>query len=84
MTESTMRLLNEALQLPFEERTVLADQLLASLHPPGDDATASKLADAWSAELTRRIADSDAGGARIPAAEVWGELDARRAARQDS
>lgn len=82
MTDSTMRLLDEVLRLSFDERAQLADRLLESLHPPGDDVTSSDLADAWAAELTRRIADSDTGGRTIPAEEVWCDIDARRASRK--
>jgi putative addiction module component (TIGR02574 family) len=40
---------NEALQLPSEERALLADHLIASLHPdPAVD-------DAWGAEVERRL-----------------------------
>lgn len=78
MTHLTDNLLDQALRLPFDERVELADRLLASLHPEADDATPEEIRDAWAAELTRRVAESDAGVPGVPAEEVWKKLDARR------
>lgn len=82
MTETTTRLLDEALRLPFDERAQLVDELLGSLHPPGNGISSSELADAWAAELTRRITASEAGVPTIPAEELWREIDVRRASRK--
>ena len=55
----------EALKLTPEERAHLADRLLASL---SDDA---EVAEAWAVEVDRRIAEIEAGRARvIPATEA--------------
>jgi putative addiction module component (TIGR02574 family) len=55
----------EALKLTPEERARLADRLLASL---SDDA---EVEEAWAVEVDRRIAEIEAGRARvIPAAEA--------------
>jgi putative addiction module component (TIGR02574 family) len=55
----------EALKLTAEERARLADRLIASL---SDDA---EIEDAWAAEVERRIAEIEAGRAKvIPAAEA--------------
>jgi putative addiction module component (TIGR02574 family) len=56
MTSDTRRLLDEALQLPPEERESLASQLFESLE--ADDPDASQ---AWADELERRIAELDHG-----------------------
>ena len=45
----------EALKLSSEERALLADHLLASLHPD------SEVDDAWNVEVERRVQALDAG-----------------------
>jgi putative addiction module component (TIGR02574 family) len=55
----------EAMKLTAEERARLADRLIASL---SDD---SETEEAWAAEVERRIAEIEAGRARVvPAAEA--------------
>ena len=55
----------EALKLTPEERARLADRLIASL---SDDA---EIEEAWAAEVERRIAEIEAGRARVvPAVEA--------------
>jgi len=49
MSPRLSHLENEALQLPSEERALLADHLLASLHPDSD------IDDAWGTEVERRL-----------------------------
>jgi putative addiction module component (TIGR02574 family) len=55
MSPRLSHLETEALQLPSEERALLADHLLASLHP---DASVD---DAWGTEVERRLQAIDAG-----------------------
>jgi putative addiction module component (TIGR02574 family) len=51
----------EALSLPEEERAELAQDLMASLDAPADaDAT-----EAWDKEILRRLAEIDAGTAKL-------------------
>jgi putative addiction module component (TIGR02574 family) len=55
----------EALKLAPEERARLADRLIASLSDDGE------IEEAWVAEVERRIAEIEAGRARVvPAAEA--------------
>ncbi len=55
----------EALKLPAEDRARLADRLIASL---SEDA---EVEEAWAVEVERRIADIEAGRARVvPAVEA--------------
>jgi len=55
----------EAMKLTAEERARLADRLIASL---SDDA---EIEEAWAAEVERRIAEIEAGRARVvPAADA--------------
>ena len=57
MSEQAKRLLDEALQLPLNERATMAARLLASMDgPPDEDAEA-----AWSTELTKRARRALAG-----------------------
>ncbi len=51
----------EALSLPDEERAELAHDLIASLDTPADADTS----DAWDAEISRRVAEIDAGTAKL-------------------
>jgi putative addiction module component (TIGR02574 family) len=51
----------EALSLPDDERAELAHDLIASLDAPADADTI----DAWDAEISRRVAEIDAGTAKL-------------------
>lgn len=60
-TETLRRLRSEALMLPEAERAELAHALVKSLDAPADaDAT-----DAWDKEILRRLAEIDAGTAKL-------------------
>ena len=55
----------EAMKLTAEERARLADRLIASLSEDAD------IEEAWAAEVERRIAEIEAGRARVvPAADA--------------
>ena len=60
-TESLDRLRSEALMLPEAERAVLAHALLESLDGPAD----ADVNSAWDAEILRRLAEVDAGTAKL-------------------
>ena len=73
------QLLDEALQLPPEERAALAGELIQSLDTEIDDEAEA----AWSAEIRKRVERLEAGLARtIPWAEARRRILA--AARRDS
>ncbi|MFL6247377.1 MAG: addiction module protein [Thermoanaerobaculia bacterium] len=55
MTSNASRLLQEALQLPPNERAKIAAELLSSLDEQDDDVKA-----AWAAEIVRRASDAEA------------------------
>jgi putative addiction module component (TIGR02574 family) len=58
MSPEADRLLNEALQLPEDERATLADQIYRSLEPAdSDDAY-------WETEIAQRIEEDDRGLAK--------------------
>lgn len=63
--------LEELLKLPAEERSAVAEALLESLEPDQADPDA---ADAWAAEIERRIERNAPG---IPADQVFAEGRAR-------
>lgn len=70
MSTLVEELSQKALSLPAGERVRLAEALLATLQPADTDTDA-----AWDAEITRRIAEVDAGEAILtPADEVFAEL----------
>ena len=61
---------SQARTLPPADRIRLAEKLLATVHGPDDEVEA-----AWDEEIRIRIADIDAGTARlIPAEEVFAEV----------
>jgi putative addiction module component (TIGR02574 family) len=55
------KLRSEALRLPEPERAELAHDLVKSLDSPSD----SDAAEAWEKELLRRLAEVDAGTAKL-------------------
>ena len=55
------KLRSEALTLPDEERAELAHDLMQSLDAPADPGAA----DAWDIEIVRRLAEIDAGTAKL-------------------
>lgn len=61
-------LLNDAMELEPEERAELAERLLSSLEPEDAD-----VAEAWRAEIQKRIAELDSG-----AVETVSATEARR------
>ena len=60
-TEMMERLRSEALMLSMPERAELAHDLLESLDAPADEG----VEDAWDEEIIRRIAQVDAGQAKL-------------------
>jgi putative addiction module component (TIGR02574 family) len=70
MTKGAKAILAEALRLESNERAEVAAELLASLDGPADpDAEA-----AWEAEIERRVADIEAGTAKL---EPWEDVKRR-------
>ena len=70
MTKATEAVLAEALKLDPEARAQLAAELLASLDGPADPDAEQ----AWQAEITRRVADLEAGKLKL---ESWAEVKRR-------
>jgi putative addiction module component (TIGR02574 family) len=71
MSDLAEELAQKARALPPEERARLAEELLASLHGDSD----SEIDAAWDEEIRRRIAEIEAGTAKlIPADEVFAEI----------
>ena len=61
---------SQARTLPPADRVRLAEELLATVHESNDEVEA-----AWDQEIRSRIADIDAGRAKlIPAEEVFAEV----------
>jgi putative addiction module component (TIGR02574 family) len=60
-TEALSKLRSEALSLPEAERAELARDLVRSLDAPAD----SGVGDAWDREIVRRLAEVDAGTAKL-------------------
>lgn len=69
MTEAVRHLLEQALELNEDERTELIVALVKSLEPiQGEPAT---LSPAWANEISRRIAEIDAGTVML---ESWDDV----------
>lgn len=65
----------QALQLPLKERSELAHRLIVSLDGEPEDSPEA-IAQAWDEEIARRVAEIDAGTAKlIPHEEVLTEID---------
>jgi len=74
MAATVDELIQEALDLPVDQRISLAHKILASIEPPPTSAIES----AWDEEIRRRIARYDAGQSKgIPAEEVFAEVERR-------
>ncbi len=58
MSQTPIRLLNEALELPPAERGRIAAELIDSLDAETEDAA---VREAWSSELERRLQDIESG-----------------------
>lgn len=66
----------QAKKLPPQERGELIHRLLVSLDGE-PDGTPEEIAKAWDEEISRRVADMEAGRTQwIPAEEVFKEVDA--------
>lgn len=69
MKKSSKVILNQALELPANERAVLAEQLLMSL-----DLADSKIDELWASEAESRIDEYENGNIRTKSAqEVFGK-----------
>ena len=65
----------QALRLPLKERSELAHRLIVSLDGEPEDSPEA-IAQAWDEEIARRVAEIDAGTAKlIPHEEVLTEID---------
>ena len=65
----------QALQLPLKERSELAHRLIVSLDGEPEDSPEA-IALAWDEEIARRVAEIDAGTAKlVPHEEVLAEID---------
>lgn len=62
MAPDTATLIRDALALDADQRAVVANALLESLHDAGDT---NKVDAAWRAEVSRRLADVRAGAAEL-------------------
>ena len=62
MTPDTATLIRDALALDADQRAVVANALLESLHDAGDTSEVDAL---WRAEATRRLAEVRAGAVKV-------------------
>lgn len=72
-----------AMELSYDERAKLSEELWWSLHPPAEDLPQEEIDAAWGAEIKRRIEEIDSGAVEmIPGDEVLARMDARLKTRR--
>jgi putative addiction module component (TIGR02574 family) len=75
MSDRAKQLKSALVELAEEDRAELAQYLLESLDPPGEELTEDEWHAAWTAELERRMADIKSGKEKgIPMEDVMKEL----------
>ena len=80
MSPNAQRILDEARQLPPDERDWLAECLLIK----DESLSAADVDAAWDAEIKRRLDEIDSGAVEmIPGEEVLARMDARLKARRE-
>jgi putative addiction module component (TIGR02574 family) len=81
MSPNAQRLLDEARQLPIEEREWLAEHLLIS----DEGMSAADLASAWDDEIKRRLHEIDSGAVRMISHEEFiADLDTHIASKREA
>lgn len=81
MNARARQLLDELLQMPANDRALIARELDASLGGGEEGARLEEIEKAWAEEIERRADEVLAGRSRgRPAEEVFADLRARRAA----
>ena len=77
MTQITSQILHQALQLPVEERELLAVELMTHLHSNSE--SLADVESAWHAEIERRANESDKLNDSIPFQEAWPRIVGKHA-----
>jgi putative addiction module component (TIGR02574 family) len=81
MSRTAAELLEDARQLPVDQRILLANSLWESVDP-GDDETV-QIEAAWGEEIKRRLDEIDTGAVDlVPLEDVLARMDARILAKQ--
>lgn len=67
-----------AMELSYDEREKLSEELWWSLHPPAEDLPQEEIDASWDAEIKRRIEEIDSGAVQlIPGEQVLAEMQRR-------
>jgi putative addiction module component (TIGR02574 family) len=67
-----------ALELSYDERAKLSEELWWSLHPPAEDVSQEEIDASWDAEIKRRIEEIDSGTVElIPGEQVLAKMQRR-------
>ena len=75
MSETTQQLIASVLKLSPQERTVVANAILASLENAVNESP-DEVREAWATEIGRRVDDLDSGRVKaIPSSEAWKMID---------
>lgn len=79
---SRAEVLELAMKLPAAERVALADELIASLDPPGEECTGEEWERACMEEVKARLESYDRGeSVPLDGKQMFAEIRARRQAR---
>jgi len=74
-----------AMELSYEEREKLSEELWWSLHPPTEDLPQEEIDAAWGDEIKRRLDEIDSGAVKmIPLEEVLADMDAHIEAKRQA
>jgi putative addiction module component (TIGR02574 family) len=67
-----------ALELPYDDRAKLSQELWESLHPPAENLSQEEISASWDIEVKRRLDGIDSGTVEMVALEdVLARMDAR-------
>ncbi len=66
------------MELSYDERAKLSEELWWSLHPPGEDVSQEEIDASWDAEIKRRIEEIDSGAVEMIPGELVLEKMRRR------
>jgi putative addiction module component (TIGR02574 family) len=79
MTERTQKLLDEVLALPTPERLDFIEKLMVSQGHDFHGFASAEIADAWDAEIARRLDEVDSGKVKpLSQEEFWARMQASK------
>ncbi len=65
MSQSFDEVRQIAMELPYDDRRKLSEELWWSLHPPAEDIPQKEIDATWGDEIERRVSDIDSGSVEM-------------------